>query len=421
MEEKNRNEMKNGEIMNPGSISRRRFIKKTSATAIAGTVGLSGLDCAAMKGGSSKKGVKYVTLGRTGLKVSQFLGDRMADRKMYELALAEGINYWHKFGSWVEPAPYDIFQKLDRDSFYCDTIVHTLDKDKGIEIFEGALKKTGLAMIDGFKVHSVYAQPEDVKNKTGIIQAFEILKKQGKTRFLMLSQHNNVAPIFEAAIDSDMFDLIQVPVNPLVPRKDAFSYRADHPQQAQQDAFFGLIKKAHDKNIAVTAMKVFLYGKKNWESVPNLKEKVSKYLPDNQSIARALIRYTLSVPGVVAYGSMLYNFEELKENLEAIGGKLTLAEEKGIQKFAEAMDSSYCRMCGACEQANPEGVAVSSIMRFKGYYTGFDDREQARSLYAGLPGRARIDSAGDLEAYEKSCPYGLPLASLLRDAHGMLG
>jgi len=423
MEEMNRKETINDEQPNGESISRRRFMKKTTTTALAGAAGISGLDCsgAGVKSGAPKKGIQYVTLGRTGLKVSQFLGDRMADRKMYELALAAGINYWHKFGQWVDPAPYDLFQKMDRDSFYCDTIVHTLDRDKAIEIFENMLKRTGLSRIDGFKVHSVYAQPEDVKNKMGVIQAFEILKKQGKTRYLMLSQHNNVAPVFEAAIESDMFDLIQVPVNPLVPRKDAFSYKADHPQQAQQDAFFGLIKKAHDKGIAVTAMKVFLYGKKNWDLVPDLKEKVSKYLPDDKSIARALIRYSLSVPGVVAYGSMLYNFEELKENLEAIGGKLTLTEEKGLQKFAEAMDSGYCRMCGACERANPGGVAVSSILRFKGYYTGFNDPEQARSLYAGLPAHARVESAGDLEPYEKACPYGLPVASLLRDARRMLG
>jgi hypothetical protein len=66
-------------------------------------------------------------------------------------------------------------------------------------------------------------------------------------------------------------------------------------------------------------------------------------------------------------------------------------------------------------------VAVSSILRFKGYYTGFNDPEQARSLYAGLPEYARVESASDLEPYEKACPYGLPVASLLRDARRMLG
>ena len=45
-------------------------------------------------------------------------------------------------------------------------------------------------------------------------------------------------------------------------------------------------------------MKVFLYGSKYWEEVPDLKKRVEKYLPDNQSIATALIHWALDVPGV---------------------------------------------------------------------------------------------------------------------------
>lgn len=408
-----------------GGLSRRGFIRNTAAGALAGAAGVTGIGCAglAYKSGPGGKKVRYVTLGRTGLRVSQFLGDRMADRKMYELALASGVNYWHKFGQWDEPAPYDIFRGMDRDSFYTDTVVHATEYDKAMEIFTMSLKKSGLGMIDGFKVHSVYSHPEEVRAKTGVLRAFEELKRQGKTRFLMLSQHLNVPDVLDAAIESDYFDLIQVPVNPMVPRKNVFDYsdNADHPQTLAQDRYFSLIKKAADRNIAVTAMKVFLYGPKNWEHVPNLREKVGGYLPDNKSIATALIHWALDVPGIVAYGSMLNSFEELEENLAAAGGRMSTAEREGIRRLAAAMDSSYCRMCGACERANPEGVAVSSILRFKGYSQGFGWREHSRALYAALPERSRVDAAVDLSGYERVCPYGLPLANLLTDAHRMLG
>lgn len=403
-------------------LSRRGFLRNTAAGALAGAAGVS-CSGAVNKGGVGAKKVKYVKLGRTGLTVSQFLGDRMADRKMYELAIQSGVNYWHKFGQWEEPAPYDLFRALDRDSFYTDTVVHSLEYDKAMEIFNMCLKKSGLSRIDGFKVHSVYEQPEWVKSKTGVIKAFEELKRQGKTRYLMLSQHLNVPDVLEAAIESDFFDLIQVPVNPMVPRRDVFDYseKTDDPQKLAQDRYFGLIKKAADKNIAVTAMKVFLYGTKNWETVPNLKEKVSKYLPDNKSIAAALIRWALNVPGVVAYGSMLYNFEELDENLKAVGGKMSTVERQGIRQLVECMDSEYCRMCGACERANPNGIAVSSILRFRGYSRGFGWHEHSRALYAALPEHSRVHASEDLAAYEHACPYGLPVASLLREAHRMLG
>ncbi|MCE5251213.1 twin-arginine translocation signal domain-containing protein [bacterium] len=401
-----------------GAISRRRFITEASSTAAAGAAAISLAGCGQKPAQKSGKGLKYVMLGRTNMKTSVFLGDRMADTEMYKAALDAGINYWHKFGHWVDPAPYELFRERDRDSFYCDTVVASLEKDKAIEIFEGCLKKTGLEYIDGFKVHSQYRKPEDVKAKTGVIQAFETLKKQGKTRHLMMSQHVNTSEIFEAAIDSDFFDLIQVPVNPTVPR-DYFT--DDKFSQTSQDRYLALIKKAAGKGIAVTAMKVFLYGAKNWEEVPDLRERVSAYLPDNKSIATALIHWALNVPGVKAYGSMLYSFDELKENLEAVGGTLTASEDQGLRRFAECMGGYYCRMCGACERANPDGVAVSDILRFSGYYTGFGATREAREYYAQIPKTKRADAVNDYRSYEKACPYGVRVGELLRKAHERLG
>jgi len=189
---------------------------------------------------------------------------------------------------------------------------------------------------------------------------------------------------------------------------------------ATQEEYFGIIKKAADKNIAVTAMKVFLYGAKNWEQVPDLKEQVKQFLPDDQSIAKALVHWTLNVPGVAAYGSMLYTFEELRENLEAVGGELTPDESAGLKKFSECMGGWYCRMCGACERANPGGIAVSDILRFRGYYTGFGERESARKMYAQLPKSRRVEAVKDLTPYERACPYGVRLTTLLRDAQTKL-
>ena len=394
-------------------MSRRHFLKDASATAAAGTLGLAGFNCNDL---SSR--LKYVTLGRTGIRVSQFLGDRMSDRKMYELAIDAGVNYWHKFGHWSDPAPYDLFRSLDRDSFYCDTTVGSLDRDKAIEIFERSLEKTGFEYIDGFKIHSQYRTAEDIKTKTGAIQAFEQLKKQGKTRYLMLSQHTNVSEVFEAAVESEMFDLIQVPVNPIVPR-DYLTKEVFH-QKFSQDEYLALIKKASDRGIAITAMKTFLWGKKYWDEIPDLRERVKDYLPDDRSIATALIHWTLNVPGVKAFGNMLFSFEELHENLAAAGGTLTAREDSGLKRFAGCIGGYVCRLCGACERANPGGVAVSDILRYAGYYIGYGQPAMAKSLYSALPKSARVEAAKDIGKYEKFCPYGLPVAKLLRKAQRLL-
>jgi predicted aldo/keto reductase-like oxidoreductase len=252
----------------------------------------------------------------------------------------------------------------------------------------------------------------------GAVQAFEILKKQGKTRHLMMSQHSNTAEVFAAAVESGLFDVIQIPVNPTVPM-DYFT-KEKFIHKASQDEYLGLIQKASDKNIGITAMKVFLGSPKTWDQVPDLRSRVGKYLPDNRSIATALIHWTMAVPGVKAFGNLLYSFDELRENIEAIGGELTAFEDVGLREFAAAISPQICRGCTACEKANPGGVAVPDILRFSMYHTGYGQPEMARRLYADLPRESRVNPGTDALRYEAACPYRLPVGRLLSQAHARL-
>ena len=154
------------------SVSRRTFIKDAPITAAA---------CIASLGISGCRGrIKHRKLGRTGIRASVIHCGGLPDKEMYKIAITAGINYWHKMGKWGEP---EIFGKMDRDSFYCDITIDSTDKKGAIEEFERALKRSGLSMIDGFKVHSVYEFPEEIKTKTGMLEAYETLKKQKKHIF----------------------------------------------------------------------------------------------------------------------------------------------------------------------------------------------------------------------------------------------
>ncbi len=83
------------------------------------------------------------------------------------------------------------------------------------------------------------------------------------------------------------------------------------------------------------------------------------------------------------------------------------------------IDPELCRMCGTCLLMNPGGIAVSEILRFKCYHTqGMPG--MARALYAGLPDNKKLRPGEDLSVYERACRYRLPLASLLKDAEGLL-
>ncbi len=390
-------------------LTRRDFLK--GALAAGGLAAVPGIAAA------EPAGMRYVTLGRTGLRASVFLGDWMADRGMYEKAVAAGVNYWHKIGHWLAPAPYDMFRAMDRDSFACDTTVATLDKDRALEIFERSLKITGLERIDGFKIHSPYRTAEDVRTKLGAVRAFEELKRRGKTRFLMLSQHVNTAEVFEAAVDSDLFDLIQVPVNPTVPQ-DYFTEET-FPKRHSRDRYFELIRRASAKGTAVAAMKVFLGGTKTWDQIEGLRDEVRAYLPDDGAIATALVHWALDVPGVVAFGNILFNYAQLEQNLKAASGPLTTREAAGLRLLAGRAGRETCRMCGACFRARPEGPIVSEILRFRSYFVA-GDKAGARAMYAALPEGERYREDIDWTVRERACPYDLPVARLVREAHLLL-
>jgi predicted aldo/keto reductase-like oxidoreductase len=393
-------------------MKRRDFLLTTLAAA--GTLPLRGSAAAA----ETPAKMPYVTLGRTGIRSSVFLGDWMGSEEMYRIALADGVNYWHKIGEWRSPAPYELFRALDRDSFACDTTINTLDKDRAIEEFERNRKRVGLEMIDGFKIHSEYRSAEDVKTKMGAVQAFEELKRQGKTRFLMLSQHINTAEVFEAAVESDMFDLIQVPINPTVPQ-DYFS-KETFPNRHTRERYFEIIAKAAAKGTAIVAMKTFLGGTKTWDQVEGLRNEVRDYLPDDGSIATALIHWVLDIPGVKAFGNILFNRDQLEQNLKAAAsGRLTKSEDKGLRILARRLGSEMCRMCGACNRAVPDGPAVSEILRFRTYHLS-GEIENARAGYRGLPPSARYHEGTDFSRIEQACPYRLPLARLIKEAHALL-
>jgi predicted aldo/keto reductase-like oxidoreductase len=87
--------------------------------------------------------------------------------------------------------------KIDRQKEYKQFIIDSLEK---------SLKSLETDYVDCLLMRGIET-PWEVKNTPEVFEAFEILKKQGKCRFLGFSAHTDPAGILDAAIDTGVYSM----------------------------------------------------------------------------------------------------------------------------------------------------------------------------------------------------------------------
>ncbi len=393
-------------------IDRRQFLKNAclyTAGAL-GTIGSLTAGQQPMVSGNPVPGkMTYRRLGRSGLKVSAVVAAEMDHPQMHERAYELGVNYWHKVGNFEHPGP-DFFKTKERDSFACDMVIDTLDKDGAIAQFEWGLKQSGLEMIDFLKLHSLYGEPDDIKKYDGIFKAFEYLKKKKKTRFLAIAQHSRTAEVLTACIESALFDAIQ-------PNFNVFS-----PPE-----MFELMRLAEKHDVGVICKKVLAGGERNWQRNPNSKQRVEERLQETQlTLGQAMLKWALNVPGVTAVVPLITNFQHLEEDIavgfeeKTLSGDKSVAMNGALMSLKEELSSDYCRACGRCESVCPGKISIPDIFRFQLYLVGYGKTQLARQLYQSISKERTADNCIMCGTCEDVCPHHLPIREKLINAHQIL-
>ena len=393
-------------------INRRQFIKDAgflTAGAVGSFYTVARGSQPVVAGKSVPGKMTYRRLGRTGLDISVVVAGEMDHLSMHERAYELGVNYWHKVGNFEHPGP-EFFKDKDRDSFYCDMVIDTLDKEGAIAQFEWGLKQSGLKKIDILKLHSLYRDPKDIKKYSGIFKAFDYLKKKGETRFLAVAQHGNTLEICAECIQSGLFDAIQ-------PNFSVFS----PPEMHDMLAF------AKKNDVGVICKKVLAGGERLWQRRPDRKTYAEQLLKKSDyTLGQAMLKWALDVYGVTAVVPLITNFEHLEEDI-AVGFEektLSAAESKtnaeALRDLSEDLSSDYCRSCGRCTSVCPKQIEVADIFRFEMYYSAYGDTLKARRLYGELPSTQTAVECDACGSCEEVCPHGLPIISKLRSAHTTL-
>jgi predicted aldo/keto reductase-like oxidoreductase len=92
-----------------------------------------------------------------------------------------------------------------------------------------------------------------------------------------------------------------------------------------------------------------------------------------------------------------------------------------LKQYAKLTDGSYCRhVCNDCEGSCPYGVPIADVLRMRMYALDYGDLSFAREQYAQLPADASPCLGCDGSPCRDACTYQIPIADLCGPSHALL-
>ena len=329
--------------------------------------------------------MEYVTLGKTGLKVSRlgFGGipiqrvDAEAAGKLLEAVRAAGITYIDTARGYTVSEEL-IGQAIEghRDQFVLATKTMARDRDGMAKDIQTSLKNLRTDYIDLYQVHNPNLQQlEQVCAPGGALEALMEAKEAGKIGHLGLTAHS--AEVFEKALDLPWVETIMFPYNLVETQGEA------------------LMAKAAEKNIAVIAMKPLAGGA----------------IEDG----RLALRYIRQNPNVTVLIPGMYCPEEVGKNVEAVSdaSPLSTEEKARIEEIRQQLGTNFCRRCNYCAPCTV-GIGIPNVFLFQGYLRRYGLGDWARDRYNAMAVKA--GDCVECGACEERCPYHLPIREMMKAA-----
>jgi predicted aldo/keto reductase-like oxidoreductase len=316
--------------------------------------------------------------------------------EVIRLAIEQGVNYIDTARKYMGGKNEEIVGKAVkgmRDKVYIATKTLPESKTKAeiIRDVETSLKALGTDHIDVIQLHNLTSRERIFIAETR--EALTQLKKQGKVRFCGVTTHQNEVEVLNAMADDPdhFFDTCLVKYN----------FKVDKSVSTA-------IAKAASAGVGIIAMKTQVGGYDTsglGRVTPH--QAALKWVLQNQLV-------TAAIPG-------MKNLTQLREDIAVMGMPFTYADQRRLDRYADAIDSFYCTFCGTCETGCPRGVEISTVNRALMYAEGgYRDISLARATYAELPEQATAVVCIDCEGCAARCVNGLNIAAKMARARTVL-
>ena len=329
--------------------------------------------------------MKYKTLGKTGLNVSQmgFGGipiqriDAAGTRKLMEQMVEAGINYIDTARGYTVSESF-LGEALVgiRDKFVLATKSMSRTKETMAADIEISLNNLKTEYIDLYQVHNPSIQQlQQVVAEGGALEALMEAKAAGKIGHIGLTAHS--LEVFEMALSMDWVETIMFPYNIVETQGEK------------------LIAKCAQKNIGFICMKPLAGGAIEDATL------AMRFCCANENVS-------VVIPGMA-------DPKELDQNLAAVNDEspLSPAETAKIVAIRKDLGTQFCRRCNYCAPCS-EGISIPSVFLFEGYLSRYGLGDWAKDRYGAMAKHAS-DCVG-CGVCETRCPYNLPIRQMLKVA-----
>jgi predicted aldo/keto reductase-like oxidoreductase len=190
------------------------------------------------------------------------------------------------------------------------------------------------------------------------------------------------------------------------------------------DEFLGYIEKMEKQGMsreeAIQGIKDWIAGSKDaYEKTAPFREKYG--LTDRIELRDTAIKWVLQNEDMHTVCVSMSDFEQVERFVALSGQKLKMAENRYLDEYRLAHNGLYCRHgCSECFGKCPEGLPVSTIMRYSYYFTGQGREKEAMGKYARLDDRNGARCLGCSAPCAGACPHGLDIRASVLTAHSLL-
>lgn len=334
--------------------------------------------------------MEYVTLGKTGLKISRlgFGGipiqriDAEGTKKLMRTLAERGINFIDSARGYTVSESF-IGEGLEgiRDKFILATKSMSRTKEAMAKDIDISLNNFRTDYIDLYQIHNPnLEQFNQVVAEGGALEALMEAKAAGKIGHIGLTAHS--LEVFERALEMDWVETIMFPYN-IVERQGE-----------------NLIRRCREKNIGFIDMKPLAGG-----AIEN---------------GRLALRFVCSNPDVTVVIPGMYDVSEIEKNIEAAEdeSKLTAGELDEMEAVRKQLGSNFCRRCNYCQPCSA-GINISGCFLFQGYLDRYGLADWAKERYNSL--EVKASACIDCGACETRCPYQLPIRDMLKKCAAAFG